>query len=116
MRKNKLIEILQNMKGNPEIHVWNGYVGDWMAIKSVDTTVLTKLSNKRKLHFVNLQRVQEYNKKPYPPDHKLEIQDDWREKDELSKYADLKKTVGIINVKLRGKTEFFSRHCPTIHY
>jgi hypothetical protein len=30
MRKLKLIELLNNLKGNPEIVLWNGAVGDWM--------------------------------------------------------------------------------------
>lgn len=30
MKKNQLIKMLQNIKGNPEIKLWNGMVGDWM--------------------------------------------------------------------------------------
>lgn len=33
MRKNKLIEALQAIPGNPDIYVWNGLVDDWMDIK-----------------------------------------------------------------------------------
>ena len=32
MRKDKLIKILQNIKGNPEVVLWNGFVDDWMPI------------------------------------------------------------------------------------
>jgi hypothetical protein len=32
MKKNKLIELLQNIKGNPDIKMWNGLVEDWMDI------------------------------------------------------------------------------------
>lgn len=32
MRKNDLIKMLQNIKGNPEVLLWNGMVGDWMHI------------------------------------------------------------------------------------
>ena len=32
MRKNQLIEMLQNIKGNPEIHMWNGFVEDYQPI------------------------------------------------------------------------------------
>ncbi len=32
MRKNDLIKHLQNIKGNPEILLWNGLVGDWQHI------------------------------------------------------------------------------------
>lgn len=36
MKKNKLIQILQNMKGNPDIKVWNGYAGDWQDFDLVE--------------------------------------------------------------------------------
>lgn len=32
MRKNKLIEILSELDGNPEIFLWNGFVGDYQHI------------------------------------------------------------------------------------
>jgi hypothetical protein len=32
MRKNKLIQLLQDIEGNPEIKLWNGMVDDWMDI------------------------------------------------------------------------------------
>lgn len=34
MRKNDLIKKLQEIEGNPEILLWNGYVGDWQHIDS----------------------------------------------------------------------------------
>lgn len=33
MKKNKLIELLQKIEGNPDIYLWNGFVSDWMDIK-----------------------------------------------------------------------------------
>lgn len=32
MRKEKLIELLQNIPGNPNILLWNGFVNDWTDI------------------------------------------------------------------------------------
>lgn len=32
MKKNKLIEMLTAIPGNPDIKLWNGLVGDWMDI------------------------------------------------------------------------------------
>jgi len=31
MRKNKLIELLQSIKGNPEIVIWDGRIGDYLS-------------------------------------------------------------------------------------
>lgn len=33
MKKSKLIELLNSLKGDPEIKLWNGMVEDWMDIK-----------------------------------------------------------------------------------
>ncbi len=45
MRKDKLIALLQSIKGNPDIVLWNGMVGDWMDVspKLVDHS-LVKIS------------------------------------------------------------------------
>jgi hypothetical protein len=40
MKKNKLIELLQNIKGNPEIKLWNSMVGDWMDIRIVESELV----------------------------------------------------------------------------
>lgn len=34
MRKNDLIRVLQGIKGNPEIVLWNGFIEDWMHISN----------------------------------------------------------------------------------
>jgi len=44
MRKNKLIEILSKIKGNPEITIWNGIVGDVMPVDGVTAMPLYKYS------------------------------------------------------------------------
>ena len=44
MRKNKLIEMLQKIEGNPDIYLWNGMVGDWMDVASAVEDTLTKES------------------------------------------------------------------------
>ena len=59
MRKNKLIELLSGMKGNPEIVVWNGHVEDWMSLKELKETSLVRQSKKKVLHFHNLQRLRD---------------------------------------------------------
>ena len=57
MRKNQLIEMLQNIKGNPEIHVWNGFVEDYQPInKELVEVDLHKLSFSGYKEQVNIQR------------------------------------------------------------
>ena len=35
MRKSKLIQLLQQIDGNPEIYIWNGLVDDFMPLKKI---------------------------------------------------------------------------------
>ena len=57
MRKNQLIEILQSIKGNPEIHIWNGFVEDYQPInKELVEVDLHKLSFTGYKERVNIQR------------------------------------------------------------
>ncbi len=42
MRKNDLIKMLQGIKGNPEVLLWNGMVGDWMHISGVHKSYLAR--------------------------------------------------------------------------
>jgi hypothetical protein len=45
MKKSQLIEMLNKIKGNPEIKLWNGMVGDWMDISpTVVPTDLVKMN------------------------------------------------------------------------
>jgi len=55
MRKNDLITYLQSIKGNPEVLLWNGFVGDWHSIKPC-ITKLTKLDKKYFLESCRLER------------------------------------------------------------
>jgi len=42
MRKDKLIQLLQAIEGNPDIKLWNGSVGDWMDIDRLQEGYLYK--------------------------------------------------------------------------
>ena len=44
MRKNDLIKKLQSIKGNPEVVLWNGMVGDWMPLADPTESYLTRCS------------------------------------------------------------------------
>lgn len=44
MKKNDLIKLLSELKGNPEVVLWNGSVGDYMNIKGLTEGLLTKQS------------------------------------------------------------------------
>lgn len=39
MRKNDVIKMLQSIKGNPQILLYNGFVGDWQHIHLVESEV-----------------------------------------------------------------------------
>ena len=94
MLKNQLIEMLQGIKGNPEVMVWNGLVDDYMPLGSVDTNTLYKQSVEfiyRNLAY-NYQEIN--NSFDKPP---IEIQEKLREKATL---LFKKETYGMPNIYL----------------
>ena len=120
MRKNQLIELLQEIKGNPEVMVWNGLVDDYMPLGSVDTNTLYKQSIDfiyKHLIYDHQERNNSFDKPP------VEIQEKFREKaTALFKketyempnmyldqgqfsdwYGDNKKTIISLNPKPTGK-------------
>lgn len=67
MRKNDLIKILTGIKGNPEINIWNGLVGDVMPIKNVSHTEQFKYS----LEGLLAQILYEQRRETNNPDYQL---------------------------------------------
>ena len=60
MRKNELIKILEGINGNPEVVIWNGYVGDYNSISSdVESIELVKNSREFLEAEINHQRSSE---------------------------------------------------------
>ena len=55
MRKNDLIKHLQELKGNPEIMLWNGFVGDFVPIGTVGESDLVKLSKESWMRYVKAE-------------------------------------------------------------
>ena len=116
MRKNQLIEILKNIKGNPEIMIWNGIVEDVQPIgKEVVECRLFKLSFEGYKERVNLQRVYRENLPELLDDelkalykkHKIgqyEAFNYYAPDDNDKAYN--KKTVFVLEPKVTGKTHF----------
>ena len=58
MKKNKLIELLTDIKGNPEIYLWNGYVEDFVDIdKDFIPDKLYKESYDHVLNCITMERM-----------------------------------------------------------
>jgi hypothetical protein len=100
MRKNKLIELLQAIKGNPEVKVYNGYVGDFMNLHKPKVSKIHRMSNKKRLHFVNLENVS----RGISETTTLTKEDDW----ELVKesFDDESKPIILLEPKERGVTSY----------
>lgn len=113
MRKNKLIELLQNIEGNPEVLVWNGYVGDWMALETkLHKKTLSRMSKKRRLYYVNLEQ-QVNGKEPLVLADLKGDDEEWFMVDEERYLSedhknrfDQNKNVIMLNPKTRGVKSF----------
>lgn len=133
MRKNDLIKMLQDIEGNPEIVIWNGYVDDYMNIKK-QTFKITLVKETEDFIFNGLkgewshmnkswdipeevlEKLRERAKKihknrqydfenPYVTEEEYER---WYGKKKLTKY--------VITPKLRGKTSLGICHADDINY
>lgn len=51
MRRRQLIKMLQGIKGNPEIVIWNGLVDDWMPVG--DTPIVRRMVKQSRQHIRN---------------------------------------------------------------
>lgn len=118
MRKNDLIKLLQGIEGNPEIVLWNGLVGDWMGIKGLSESYLTKIT---KEHYIfGCEAEEKISKKDF--DHKLspeayeelvkryskfpwEVNEYVTAEDITEKRYKIKRVV-YIDAKLRGETSY----------
>ena len=56
MRKNDLIKLLSEIKGNPEVVLWNGFVEDWMPLGQLLESNLVKID---KNYFLETRRLEE---------------------------------------------------------
>jgi len=65
MRKNDLIKLLQGIKGNPEVLLWNGMVGDWMHIDKPVEGDLVKVDKKQFIESCRLRECRDRNNWDY---------------------------------------------------
>jgi hypothetical protein len=118
MRKNDLIKLLQETKGNPEIVLWNGLVGDYMQIdnKLVEGE-LSKMTFEGLLHYYSLERKRDKNDwnyelteeekqgllKNYKDNYKWEI-NQFVDQEDIKRKTHKSKRVLYINAKISGKS------------
>ena len=114
MKKSKLIAILQEIEGDPEVKLWNGYVGDWMDIGEVLETYLVKQTKEYYKEMCRLERcrdLQDWNVELSEDVHKLldscytRIQwehDSYVTQEDLDNKRYRKKKVLVLQAKTRG--------------
>lgn len=120
MKKNKLIEVLTNIKGNPDILLWNGFVGDWQDIDAdVVETFLVKSSFENHLRRCELDVMKDKKdwdfrfseeevediKKSYAKNYCWEY-NHFVTREDISKGYYKEKKVFMLNTKKRGESTF----------
>lgn len=133
MKKNKLIELLNSIEGNPEIVLWNGYAEDYMHIDpTIETLVLAKETAEfiftcLKAEYCNTHRTFEI-----PEEKLVELK---KQADELHKkrewdipnqfvtdeeaeswYGSKRRTLYVLNPKLRNKTSYGMDRASDVKY
>jgi hypothetical protein len=105
MRKRQLIELLEKISGNPEVVLWEGFVGDYMHIDK-DITVHELVKRSRDLIGLRCKSKEEIEQAfrnqdwdfPNPNIETIEEYNKW--------YGQHKKKVILISPKPRGKSTF----------
>ena len=121
MKKNQLIALLQNIKGNPEVKLWNGMVEDWMDIEVVESELVKECKEFVRFRFEASWK-QENRTFEIPPDVQEEIDEEIEKaykkepwefpnqyvsvEDEKRWYGNNRKKILLINGKLRGKSTY----------
>ena len=118
MTKNQLLDLLNAIPGDPEIVVWNGYVGDWM---SLEDTLTESALVRETPEFVKSSLIAEAWSHDHLPASSVTDEDvesameyrHWELPNPHVKPADLEKWYGterqpivILNPKPRGITTF----------
>lgn len=133
MKKNKLIELLNSIDGNPEIVLWNGYASDYMHIDPVIEPLVLK---KESIEFIFICLKCEYceiNRTYDIPESKInelkqraeelhkkrdwEIPNQFLSKEEAkSWYGTKSRKLYILNAKMRNKTSYGMNRSSDIKY
>lgn len=113
MRKSDLLKLLNDVPGNPEVVIWNGFVGDWQKI-SPDLVEIRLVKHSRQFleSAINFQRSQEQ----LPPLTEEELnarvkQEEWNTPNQFVKpekmtdlYGTKRKRLLVLSGLKRGKT------------
>lgn len=116
MKKDKLIKLLLSIEGNPDILLWNGYVGDWTDIKALEESDLVKMTKDYYIASVELEEkinkgdsdytLPESEKEKLHTSYKKDISwqtNEYITHDDIKKKRYDKKRIIYIKPKLRGK-------------
>jgi hypothetical protein len=119
MKKSKLIELLQSIKGNPDIMLWNGIVGDVVDLKPKLVEVrLVKQTQSFYLEMCRLQDCRDRKDWSYqmPKDEVEQLIKSYKSfeyeenpyvyKEDIDKGNYQQKIVYVLDAKLTGKTSY----------
>lgn len=119
MRKDQLIKLLQEIKGNPEVVLWNGYVGDYMHIDSLvksDLVKITKAEWVKTVLFEEMRSRKDWNYhlpqsevKELERRHRTELEyqiDEYVTEEDIKAKKYKRKSVVFIQPKKRGAKTF----------
>lgn len=133
MKKNTLIKMLQEIEGNPEIVIWNGYVEDYMNIdKEITPITLVKETEDFLFNAIKHEWCQMNNTFDVPPEeldkiaarakelHKnrqYDFENPYVTEEEYERWYGKKKlTKYMLSPKLRGKTSLGICSADDINY
>ena len=118
MKKNDLIKMLEGIKGNPDIKLWNGFVGDWQEVGDISPHDLIKQSYEDWVRCVKYERIRdgkpedfEFSAEEQVELKKLYHSHEWDfnryvTKEDIKKGYYKRKTIWLLQAKVRGKSSW----------
>jgi hypothetical protein len=115
MKKNDLIKLLQEVKGNPDVVLWNGLVGDWMHIKELTPLELVKESKEHIRRAIDHEAMRDgealMSDEEFEKWYKKSSYNEWDIPNQFVKpehfeswYGTRRKTIIVLDAKPRGKS------------
>jgi hypothetical protein len=122
VKKDKLIALLQQIDGNPDIYLWNGFVDDWVDIEpSLVKTEFVKHSKSHVAGLIRFQYMQQVGTFELTEQQEVEVSkivensynkhykawdlpNRYVSDEQFKQWYDKKKVVYLINTKTKGVT------------
>ena len=115
MRKNELIKLLQEIPGNPNVVIWNGFVEDYHHPTKPEVVEFRRIKKNFQAVLVNAERMEKGQDPMTEEEYRKYPQNDW-ELPCYSTFPEHEDTRKMIVLELKERRKTMSNRAGTIYY